>query len=311
MWLKKYTSLISLLTITIGLISAPGALADSVWVEDSLGTHKLPETPVRPVVLDWDLLEQVIELGITPVGATELESYADWVVQPAIPEKTQNVGTRGEPNLEKIASLDPDIILVTDTQKALIPQLKKLAPVLYYSNFSASDQHADIAIRQFKMLAGVFNRQDVAEHKLAFMQTRFDALRQKITASFHGQHPEILVMRFANTSSAFIYTDNSIPNYVLSELGLLPALPKHGEKWGISQILLTDLQVVDSGYVLYFLPFAEEKKLQKSVLWRVMPFVRKKHVNSVNPVWSYGGAMSLLYTAEAITESLLEVAPSS
>ncbi len=55
----------------------------------------------------------------------------------------------------------------------------------------------------------------------------------------------------------------------------------------------------------------KRKKCKKSVLWRAMPFVQAGRVNSVRPVWSYGGAMSLRYSAEAITESLLAVAPQS
>jgi iron complex transport system substrate-binding protein len=39
-----------------------------------------------------------------------------------------------------------------------------------------------------------------------------------------------------------------------------------------------------------------------------MPFVKNNQVGSVAPSWSYGGAMSILYNAEAIAESMLELA---
>ncbi len=39
-----------------------------------------------------------------------------------------------------------------------------------------------------------------------------------------------------------------------------------------------------------------------------MPFVKQGRINSVRPVWNYGGVFSLLM-AEALTESLLQVAP--
>lgn len=63
--------------------------------------------------------------------------------------------------------------------------------------------------------------------------------------------------------------------------------------------------------MLYFLPFAQQAQLEKSMLWQAMPFVRQARVNSVESVWNYGGAMSLQYIAEALTRSLLEVAPKS
>ena len=40
---------------------------------------------------------------------------------------------------------------------------------------------------------------------------------------------------------------------------------------------------------------------------KLLQLVEKGHVNSVRSVWNYGGAMSLLYLAEAITDSLLEL----
>ncbi len=42
--------------------------------------------------LDWDLLEQLLTLEITPVGATELESYQQWVVDPVVPSSVKEVG---------------------------------------------------------------------------------------------------------------------------------------------------------------------------------------------------------------------------
>ncbi|SDG67483.1 iron complex transport system substrate-binding protein [Vibrio xiamenensis] len=286
------------------------AQADGFKVVDSLGEQMLPAMPTRPAVLDWDLFEQVVELGVTPVAGTDMDSYQDWVVKPAIPAATQPVGTRGEPNLEKIAALKPDVILVTKSQQDLIPRLKQIAPVLFYTNFSAKDDEAEVAIQQFKQLAQVFGKQAVAEQKLSALDKRFDELKAQLQDKFGQTMPKTLVMRFANTTSTFIYTDKSMADYVIQRLGLTPAMPLPASKWGIVQKPISDLKNVD-GYVLYILPFNEEKKLQKSVLWRAMPFVRMHKVNSVESVWSYGGAMSLQYTAEAITKALLEVAPNS
>ncbi|PWI32480.1 iron-hydroxamate ABC transporter substrate-binding protein [Vibrio albus] len=301
-----FLSVFSFITITLGT-----AHATPVQVTDSRGKHTLTAKPVRPVVLSWDTLEQVIELGITPVGAPDLESYSEWVVQPAIPRTTKSVGTRSEPNLEKIASLNPDIIITSQIHREILPRLEQIAPVLIYSNFSAGHQHANVAIEQFSELAKVFGKEEYAQQKLTRMSNTFQALRKKITSAFPTQTPEVVAMRFADTTSAFLYTENSTVQYVLEQLGLKTAIPQPTAKWGIIQKPLSELQYVTDGYVLYLLPFAEEKTLQKSILWRAMPFVRSGHVNSVRSVWSYGGAMSLMYTAEAITESLLKLGPQS
>ncbi|CAM3616033.1 Iron(3+)-hydroxamate-binding protein FhuD precursor [Vibrio aerogenes CECT 7868] len=280
-------------------------------VTDSRGEHTLPGIPVRPAVLDWNLFEQVVELGVKPLTITDAPAYREWVVKPAIPPGTQNVGTRGEPNLEKIAALHPDLILITETQQDLIPRLTQIAPVLLYTNFRATDKQAEVAIREFQQLAQVFGKTQVAREKLKQMTQRFTELKQQLQASFGTPLPEAVVMRFADTTSTFLYTRDSMADYVLHQLGLKPGFSAPPAKWGIVRRPITTLKNIREGYVLYLLPLYEEKKLQRSVLWQAMPFVRHHRVNSVAPVWTYGGAMSLRYMAEAITQSLLEVAPAS
>ncbi|EGR4261784.1 iron-siderophore ABC transporter substrate-binding protein [Vibrio cholerae] len=282
-----------------------------IVLTDSQGTHTFAEVPQRVVVLNWDLLEQVLELGIQPVGAPELSSYVQWVVQPEVPSSVQDIGTRTEPNLEKIAALKPDVILAAGPQQDLLATLGRIAPVVYLPNFSEQDNAAQVAISHFKTLATLFGKEAVAQQKLEAMYARFSELKASLQHAFGDTLPAVVTLRFANPTSVFLYTENSTPQYVLEQLGLSSALPQPPKEWGIVQKRLSELQHVEQGYVLYFLPFAEEKKVQKSVLWRAMPFVQAGRVNSVRSVWSYGGAMSLRYSAEAITESLLAVAPQS
>lgn len=293
------------------LVSASSSAWAEIQVSDSLGEHTLSAVPQRAAVLNWDVLEQVIELGITPIAVTDADAYRDWVVKPAIPDSAQNVGTRGEPNLEKIAALKPDIILISDAQRDLKPRLEQIAPVLLYTNFSKDDKQAEVAIKQFRQLAQLFAKQELAEQKLTKMQQRFQQLSDQLKAHFGGSLPQALVMRFADTKSTFIYTEDSMIDYVLHQLGMKQALVEPPAQWGIVQKPITDLRVIQQGYVLYIKPFNEEKKLKNSVLWKALPFVRTHRVNSVESVWSYGGAMSLLYAGEAIADSLLEMAPQS
>ncbi|WP_446697910.1 ABC transporter substrate-binding protein [Vibrio olivae] len=282
-------------------------MAAPITVHDSRGEHQLDGVPQRAVVLNWDLVEQVLELGVTPIAAPNIEGYNTWVVQPSVPKGVEDIGTRAEPNLEKIAELKPDVIITAVTQKDLLPQLERIAPVLYYQNFEQSDQQAEEAIKQFKQLAQVFDKEEVAKKKLDNMTQRFAQMHQQLVDAFGQPLPKVLPLRFANETSAFLFTENSTTMYAMSQLGLESPLPLPAAKWGISQQRITELQNIKDGYVMYILPFAQEKKLNSSILWKAMPFVRNGHVNAMSAVWSYGGAMSILYNGEAITQSLLEM----
>lgn len=119
------------------------------------------------------------------------------------------------------------------------------------------------------------------------------------------------MIRFSTLTSVFLYTENSTTEYVVNKLGLKSAISLSPQPWGIDQRRMNVLQQVKQGYVLYMLPFPDESKLQKSVLWQAMPFVQNGHFHSVKPVWNYGGVTSLTLMAEAITESLLDMAPNN
>lgn len=121
-------------------------------VQDNRGEQVLDSIPQRVVALNWDLAEQLIELGVTPVAITDTAGYREWVVQPALSSDIEDVGTRAEPNFEKIAAVKPDVILVASPQADLIPQLEKIAPVLYFQTYSADHDNSLMAINNFKPL---------------------------------------------------------------------------------------------------------------------------------------------------------------
>ncbi|MBD1574977.1 iron-siderophore ABC transporter substrate-binding protein [Vibrio sp. S11_S32] len=281
----------------------------AISVTDSLGEHQLPATPKRIVALNWDLAEQLLELDVTPVGVANIKDYTTWVVKPAIPASVQDIGTRAEPNMEKLAALKPDVILVAEPQKDLIPRLKTIAPVLYYQTYNAQQDSAKAAIANFKHIAQMVDKNDLAEQKLQTMQQRFLELKQQLNKAFNGKMPSVAAIRFANQTSIYLYTKNSTTDYVLKQLGLTTALPQPAKEWGIVQKRLTDLQHVKDGYVIYFGPFSatQNAQLNKSMLWQAMPFVRNGQVNQADAVWNYGGAMSMQYIAESICKSLLEI----
>lgn len=129
-------------------------------------------------------------------------------------------------------------------------------------------------------------------------------MRADLEEMYQGKLPKVTTMRFADTRSVFIYDGNALPSYSAQQLGLESSLSDKHSQWGISKQRLQELAKLDHDVVLYFEPFPYKDKLAKSKLWQAMPFVQTKSVNNVDATWSYGGAMSILYNARAIKESL-------
>ncbi|WP_221073913.1 iron-siderophore ABC transporter substrate-binding protein [Agarivorans aestuarii] len=280
-----------------------------IMVEDSLGTHKLSAHPQRVAALNWDVAEQVLELGVTPIAMSDIGGYQEWVVQPKVPQGVVDIGTRTEPNLSLLAELKPDVILIASPQKDLMARLSAIAPVLFYQNYSAKHKNADAVVENYLRIAQLLNKTEFAQQRLADTQQELDSLSQQLLKAYGGELPEVAAIRFASTSSVYLYDENSIPVHALNRLGIRSAMPERGSQWGVAKKRITELAQVEQGMVLYFEPFAHHQALDNSRLWQAMPFVKHQRVSSVAATWSYGGAMSVLYNARALTKSLLELSP--
>lgn len=283
------------------------AMAD-YQVEDSEGVKTIQAQPVRVAALNWDIAEQVIELGVTPVAVNDIAGYSDWVVQPAIPEGVADIGTRTEPNFSALKKLNPDVILIASPQKDLQERLSEIAPVFYYQTYSEQHSNAAAAIENFKKIAQLLGKEEQANNKLAAMDARIAVLKAELAKAYPGDKPKVTSFRFASTTSVYIYGNNSIPQYALEQLGFENAMDLPASQWGISQKRMTELKKVKNGIALYFEPFPYQDKLNQSPIWKSMPFVRSGQFSPVEASWSYGGAMSILYNAEAMAKSLLTLA---
>jgi len=278
-------------------------------IQNSRGADFSADIPQRIATLNWDIAEQLIELETPPIAMPDVAGYRTWVVKPAAPETIQDIGRREEPNLIRLAQLNPDLIIIATAQAHLLTRLEQIAPVLLLNTYSAEHNNADTAIENFLKIAQLLNKSALAKQKLATMDARFTQLSAQLKQAYGETLPKVAVFRFASLTSVYLYGGNSTVEYVLNRLGFSSAIPKPDTQWGVTQIRLNDLQHVGKGIALYFNPFEQQKKLSQSIIWQAMPFVRNGRINSVDSVWNYGGAMSLGYSAEAITMSLLAIAP--
>lgn len=305
MFAKRICS--ALMGLMLSLFAAQ-ALA-VVEVEDSRGTQRFERVPQRVVALNWAVTEELLALGVTPVGVADIRGYNDWVVKPAIPEPVVDVGRRDEPSLEVMASLKPDLILIGSQQGGLIDKLAPIAPVLYFDNYRADHDNLAAIDRSFQTLARVLGREAEAEAILDRRQQRMDELAEQLRAHFGTSLPKVTVVRLGDTAHTLVYGANSSVAAAMQGLGLEQAMPQPSTQWGMTHKKVTDLAAVGEGMLLYIEPFPKRDQLFSMPLWQFMPFVQNDRIAAVEPVWSYGGAASIELMAEALTRSLLEIAP--
>src|SRR5699024_9657908 len=104
-------------------------------VDNALGSTKVPAEPERIVTLDPSFTDAVVALGGDVVGHatffSEQEALPGYLDDVAGGQNPQNVGLVTEPSLEKIAALNPDLILSAKVRHAdLAKKLSKIAPTV-------------------------------------------------------------------------------------------------------------------------------------------------------------------------------------
>lgn len=126
-------------------------------------TVELDAPPERVVVLEWQQVEDVLTLGVEPVGVADVEGYNTWNTAVRLDPDTTEVGTRGEPNMDAVFSTDPDLVIVeAERGSPLIEQLEKYdVPVLVTKGADAEDPIANMK-DTFTLIAKALGKDDEA-----------------------------------------------------------------------------------------------------------------------------------------------------
>lgn len=276
-------------------------------VTDSFGKHRFDTPPQNVVVTDWALLEQMLELGVTPIGAPELENYRRLVVQPALPLTVEDIGLRVAPSLQRVKTLQPELVVLGTNQKELSRPFSLFTRVAYYKSFSERYRTNGSKSRErFLQIAELFQKTELAEKKLAALDQRLAELRAQLHQHFAGELPKVTTIRFSSPSKALVYGHNSMPAYALEQLGLSSEITVALSQWGEQELPIKQLAAVEQGYLIYFAPVEPLQAVLSSPEWLALPVVAEKRAVAGAAVWSYGGAMSVGYIAEAVAAVLLQ-----
>lgn len=186
-------------------------------VQTAMGAVKVPEQPERVVVLDTAELDSALTLGVKPVGATRSEVNSGFLSY--LPKNwtkgIKDVGSIGQPNLEAVAALKPDLILSNmDRDKQRYDELAKIAPTVltkttgypWKENFQV---HAE-ALGKKKAAAGV-----VADYK---------AKAKGVTDALGGPEKagatEVSMVRFVEGADTRLYGKQNYLGTVFADVGL-------------------------------------------------------------------------------------------
>lgn len=195
-------------TAELGSDAQPGQFPRTV--RHALGETIIETKPERVVVLDGGELDDVLSLGITPVGIASPEGAA---AQPSYLADelagVPDVGTTNNLNLEAIVALQPDLILGSKLRAdKTYPQLAEIAPTVFgiRPGFPWKEN--------FLLVADAVGEETQAESVLNDYQTRADEVRDSIEGD-----PSISLVRFMSGKTR-LYGNLSFIGVILQDVGL-------------------------------------------------------------------------------------------
>ena len=175
------------------------------------GTTELKKVPKRIVILDNLYGEILNPLDITPVGATtgqaDSQEFSTLFKKQYKDAKVVSVGWQGNPDLDKIAELKPDLILMTGEQEDLYDELSEIAPTVGYQ--INTDENWDYHETSLKV-AEIFDKRDEMKKDLDRVDAREAVFAENVKAKFGNQ--KLMYLRV---------TDNDIRYYAYGHFGYL------------------------------------------------------------------------------------------
>ena len=319
-WMLRASALIAVLALTAcGTTEAPPTPAapgdpggGPVTVTDARGkTVTLPRPATKVVGLEWGEIEMLVSLGVMPVGVADPEGYATWVTAAKLDSTVKDVGLRGEPSVDSIVALQPDLVVTeAEGMDAQIAQLEQYVPVLVTKGSDASDNLGRLR-SDLNLIATAVGKQDAAAKLLADLDAALADGKQKITAAGSTKGYAMADgWRQGSAISIRMFGQGALVSDLATQLGLQNAW--NGEvdaMWGLGTTDVEGLTTIKDADVRFFYNASGEEDvfadgLTGNALWQSYAFVQKGQVHKLpNGIWTFGGPLSCQQYIEALVKA--------
>lgn len=215
---------------TSGTTSGEGAASDQgsemITVEDMKGTVSIPANPQRVVDVSGSADELII-LDVPFVGSANTSMFDGVTVPPNLEEYfTENnvevvgnySGSVGELNLEKIAELNPDLIIMNIRHEKVYDQLKEIAPTVMLDD----DMNYVNWRGRFLQLGEWFGKEDIVTQWLEDYDKKSAEFAEKVKAVTGDETFAVIEKNSVRTGSYYVYRTGG-PGELVYDAMKLPA----------------------------------------------------------------------------------------
>ncbi|MEZ3179608.1 ABC transporter substrate-binding protein [Streptomyces pimonensis] len=288
--------------------SAGGSETGTRQVTDATGRKvDVPAEPRKVVTLSEPTLDAALALGIEPAGATAgrgQKGVSTYLADKA--GEAQVVATVAEADMEKLAALQPDLILLDETTavKGEVSKLESIAPTVVTAKLNEDWKKA------FTATADALNRKAEAEKILTGFDADVTAAKGKLGENAGAV---VSVIRWQNKAPSAVGRGVGHVGATLTALGLQRPEDQQGVGTGHSEpVSLEKLSTIDGDW-LFFGTLGEKADGEKAYAeaQKVPNFSRLKaeqegHVVVVQgSAWnSAGGPLAARIVLDDVTKAL-------
>lgn len=261
-------------------------------VPNDFGDTVIPATPQRVVTLYQGATDSAMALGIRPVGVVD-----SWLEQPMYRylrdalDGVEHVGLETQPNLEKVAWLDPDLIVATRFRHERVrPLLEKIAPTVATS--TVFDFKATLSL-----MAEATGREPRARALLRDWNERVADFRRKIADRLGDDWAQkAAVVRFKSDHVRLYST--GFAGSILDELGFEQPASVQDQGWGMKLTSKENIPVINADVIFVLMEPDDPAIIQNyrhwtaHPLWQRLDAVQNERVFEVDAVnWIMGGGI--------------------
>lgn len=304
-----------LLLTGCGTTEAPEAAAGgagAITVTDDRGEQISLDAPAEKVVaLEWNTAENLVALGVMPTGVADIEGYSAWVQSEPLDEGVADVGGRGEPSVDAIAGLAPDLVVTTtDLPETVISQIEEFAPVLVVRGADASNPIGQME-SNLERIATATGTEEEGEALLDGFHAKIDEGKAALEAAGLAGTPFMMSDSWASGGQVSIrpFTEGALLTAVTEELGLENAWTGEGDAdYGLGEADVEGLTVLGDLEFLYITngeADAYAVDLADNAVWKSLPFVANGNVHRLpDGIWMFGGPSSMNDYIDAVVSTL-------
>lgn len=290
------------------------ASGDAITLTDGEGDEVvLPNGPATKIVaLEWEQAEILTSLDVELVGVSDPEGYNSWAdTTSPLSGDPVDVGTRGEPSVETIADLEPDLIVgaprsIPDTVQG---QMNDIAPVLLLSTNDPSDPLGDMA-KVVETYGEAVGKSDEATALMDELHSALEENAAKIAEAGAEGTPVIFTSIYeqANSVTFRLEGPGTSSGAVFEALGLDVAWEGEFNDYGMAESDTEGLTTLPDDLWMFYWANDDgddqvEEFLADNAVWESLPFVEAGQVRGVaEGVWLYGGPKALIQFSNEITE---------